>query len=971
MRKGRSNMRGEVHALLTRWSLKRMRVRGPTCLHVILPIYTMVLILVFPSLLSALTGLTRLPPDPMPHYLAETLTYDWVWAAPSGPDVGPLPDAGGGDSGPLWARVQQRRYTFANGSTGGWVPYAAPTGSLEEMEAHMAMAYQTEVDAADARHATGHLDKGAAAATAYRMPMGGLAVRNITATPHHHSSLPVVRIEAMLQYGPALGMFGTVDAGTRGMKLVSLLGKGALEAANVSRRVYEGYQEMPRPAAPLSVPSWVLWSGTYVMFGQAISWVLPLFTGDLVAERNSPYLQYMRAYGLTWRSYATAITLFDTAQYGLILALCLLMGIPSGNELFTTGIGGTCAISLAWGCIMVGASMALSVCFRSARTAAIVLYLCVFVGPAFQAALQTQFFSSRWASYVFLAYPPTTFFRALYLWEAHLHNSPPTAYIHLQTTLIALSIQAVVVLTFGLFINYAVPLPGSGEAVKLRCCAAAACLRRRSRRRVSPLDRAGEADEEEQQRLLRSDRSASRRTPERSTYSSVLYRREKEQAEAQAARLAGLRAIADSVRAEQLGSPSDDNDDNDDYHDYDEEKGKVPDGSEDDDDEYHSMESSTLGLGRYASSPTRSPPTRSQTRSGSSTTMRSPVVYSGGPADEFSGPGGPSIIVDGLTKMYGDGGEDKVRAVDDVSFTLERGAFGLIGANGAGKTTLLKMLMGLLTPSSGNAVLGGISVLQDPGRISSITGVCPQTSVLWPELTVLEHGRFFARLRGFSGSRLERHVASALSQTRLNSPGMRHQRVGTLSLGAQRRLTIAIALIGSPPILLLDEPDASLDAESLRSLWSLLSQIKSSRTVILTTHSMETAERVCDTIGIVSKGRLLVSGSPRELKDSFGFDYRLSLLTHPDPQSIHRLRTWVLSTVPNSELVQSFEGSLVFSIQSEISLASLFRDISDVQTRLCVLDWSLSRISLEDVFVGLVRNEELENASVGPITRAP
>merc|ERR1711991_667131 len=99
------------------------------------------------------------------------------------------------------------------------------------------------------------------------------------------------------------------------------------------------------------------------MFGQAISWVLPLFTGDLVAERNSPYLQYMRAYGLTWRSYATAITLFDTAQYGLILALCLLMGIPSGNELFTTGIGGTCAISLAWGCIMVGASMALSVCF--------------------------------------------------------------------------------------------------------------------------------------------------------------------------------------------------------------------------------------------------------------------------------------------------------------------------------------------------------------------------------------------------------------------------------------------------------------------------------------------------------------------------------------------------------------------------------------------------------------------------------
>ncbi|KNC53269.1 ATP-binding cassette transporter [Thecamonas trahens ATCC 50062] len=840
------------------------------------------LVLLLPTLLAALTAFSSPPPPPVPHYLAESLTYDW------------------------WASLSRRPFVFANGSSGGEIPFMEPRSSPADVDALLDAMYRAERAAAAATQSAGFVSKAHAADFAYSLPLGALELHNVS------WATDTLSVAATLQFGPSMDLFAVVDGGARGMKMLGMLAEPLLAALNATFAIYPAYQTLPSTNDALAVPSWLLWSGTYAMYGQALSWMLPLFACMLVEERASSYLEYMRVYGLQATTYWTAYVAFSFAEYVPIMLLCLGLGIASGDPLFTYGLGGTLGISLLWGVTLVGLALVLSAVFSSTRMTGAVLYVAVFLAPAFEQAVQTQALTSDWPAYLLLVFPPAAFMRALFLWNQYMLVSNGMGYqtaaslgamasaSRLKSKLVLslgmLAVEAVALMACGLYLNRVLPLRGGGIAKHwLFCC---------SRKSASGGPSHGE---------LWGDDEASSPRRVHAALTSVLVREERNAAHAREARLAGLRAFADSARRQ------------------------------------------ALGFGREVRS-----------ADGSHSSGGEPELGSAWVADPMWEPdlnGEPVIVAERLCKTYTSGRRAK-HAVEDLTLNISGRVFGLLGPNGAGKTTLIKMLMGVLKPSSGVVLVGGHAVTDNPDAIAPLIGVCPQTCVLWPELTVVEHVRFFARLRGIPPHLLETHVASALAQVQLNAPQMRASRAATLSAGVQRRLTLAVALLGSPRILFLDEPTAGLDAGSRRALWDVLARIKNSRTLVLTTHSMETAERLCDTIGIMSRGRLICCGTPRELKDEFGSGYRLTLVTTNDAHAIAALRTFVRDLLPAANLVHAFGGRMVFSVpRLGVPLASIFRDVAAVQDELCILDWSLSRTTLEDTFIQIVNADELETAA--------
>ncbi len=235
------------------------------------------------------------------------------------------------------------------------------------------------------------------------------------------------------------------------------------------------------------------------------------------------------------------------------------------------------------------------------------------------------------------------------------------------------------------------------------------------------------------------------------------------------------------------------------------------------------------------------------------------------------------ISIEKLRKVYPpvkDGG-DSVIAVKDFSLSVNQGeVFGLLGANGAGKTTLLSMLTRLSTPSSGNAYIANhYSILTDFRKVASNLGVVTQNNSLWDRLTVESHLYLFARLRGVLPERLTQVVNDCIIDLELEPH--RHKLAMSLSGGMKRKLCVAIALIGDPKVVLLDEPSAGLDPVSRRNLWSVILRTMSHRSVILTTHSMEEAEVLCTRLGVMVQGQLHALGGKQHLKTKFGSEFEI------------------------------------------------------------------------------------------------
>lgn len=225
-----------------------------------------------------------------------------------------------------------------------------------------------------------------------------------------------------------------------------------------------------------------------------------------------------------------------------------------------------------------------------------------------------------------------------------------------------------------------------------------------------------------------------------------------------------------------------------------------------------------------------------------------------------------SVIIKNLTKKY-----KSVTAVDSVSLEIADGElFSLLGVNGAGKTTTIKMLSCLCRPTSGDALLCGKSITENPHEVKAIIGSSPQETAVAPNLTVRENLELMAGAYGMSAAKKKERVDELLEQFELGT--IENKRAKTLSGGWQRRLSIAMALISEPKILFLDEPTLGLDVIARGELWETIAALRSKTTIILTTHYLEEARELSDRIGIIKNGRLLFVGTAEEIMTEAGED---------------------------------------------------------------------------------------------------
>ncbi|MCX6696373.1 MAG: ATP-binding cassette domain-containing protein [Methanoregula sp.] len=315
-----------------------------------------------------------------------------------------------------------------------------------------------------------------------------------------------------------------------------------------------------------------------------------------------------------------------------------------------------------------------------------------------------------------------------------------------------------------------------------------------------------------------------------------------------------------------------------------------------------------------------------------------------------------------LTKVF-TGKVKTVRAVDNVTFDVGRGEiFGLLGPNGAGKSTLIRMLTTLLKPTSGTAFLDSYELGHNPEKIRSIIGVCSQNSTLDLELSAYDNLEFYGALVNVDARVLDARIWDLLEMTGLSD--LARARVGTFSGGMRRKLEIVRAFIHHPLILFLDEPTIGLDPEARREVWQQIAQLNEERTtIILTTHYMDEAEKLCDRIAFVDRGRLVALDTLENLK---------RLLPEGDLIEIgfERIDEGVLSAIRQNSLVNSVavkDGKLVISAKNGSrvlpGIVAVFEASTSPMTSI-----SIRSPSLEDVFIHLTgkRLDDGKNPDIKP-----
>ncbi|KAI9204485.1 uncharacterized protein BJ171DRAFT_505933 [Polychytrium aggregatum] len=318
------------------------------------------------------------------------------------------------------------------------------------------------------------------------------------------------------------------------------------------------------------------------------------------------------------------------------------------------------------------------------------------------------------------------------------------------------------------------------------------------------------------------------------------------------------------------------------------------------------------------------------------------------------------LILKNMRKVYkGRGGLGPKIAVKDVSFAVESGiVFGLLGPNGAGKTTLISILTGLYEASHGTALLAGKNIKTETKEVYGNIGICPQFDILWDDLTVGEHLYFYARLKGVSPSNEREAVQESLRQVALEA--FEGRLTKGLSGGEKRRLSIAIALVGNPAVVFLDEPTTGLDPEVRRLIWNIVNKARAGRTIVLTTHSMEEAEALCQRIGIMAKGTLRCLASPIRLKEKYGSGFRIFF--NSQAEDSEHARSFIESVLPPGwKRLDSFATNASYEFPPQPgAIANLFKVVETHKAEARILDWGISQTTLEEVFLRLISENDAD-----------
>jgi len=298
----------------------------------------------------------------------------------------------------------------------------------------------------------------------------------------------------------------------------------------------------------------------------------------------------------------------------------------------------------------------------------------------------------------------------------------------------------------------------------------------------------------------------------------------------------------------------------------------------------------------------------------------------------------PVIRAEALRKRFGD-----VVAVDDLSFSVAHGeCFGILGPNGAGKTSTIRMVYGFSPLSSGTLSVFGLDVTRHPRAVKARIGVCQQENALDPELTVLQNLLVFARYFNIPAAQAAERARELLAFMALDH--REASRVSDLSGGLLRRLVMARALLNRPELLILDEPTTGLDPQSRHQVWERLEELRAGGlTVLLTTHYMEEASRLCDRLIIMDGGRLLVEGKPAELVLRHVGRHILEIIDPADDLETYLGKRQVpYERIGHRIIVSTGDGS------------DLYREVNE---RFCSGGCAVRMATLEDVFLRLTGRE--------------
>ncbi len=310
-----------------------------------------------------------------------------------------------------------------------------------------------------------------------------------------------------------------------------------------------------------------------------------------------------------------------------------------------------------------------------------------------------------------------------------------------------------------------------------------------------------------------------------------------------------------------------------------------------------------------------------------------------------------AIEVNNLTKKFG-----AFTAVDNVNFTVKQGEiFGFLGANGAGKSTTIRMLIGVLEPTSGDALVGGHSIMKDPEMVKRNIGYMSQKFSLYNDLTVAENIRFYAGVYGLDGKKYEERKKWVLKVANLEN--MENTLTSSLPGGIKQRLALGTAVIHEPKIVFLDEPTSGVDPISRRNFWDLINDLSAGgTTVLVTTHYLDEAE-FCNDIILINAGKIVAQGNSKELKTNYIKNPILEIETDRTVDSLEILEKekWVGET--------SVFGNYIHIILNddtitEKNIIQLLQEQNGINVK------RVERIvpTLEDVFIHLIEKDNKQNA---------
>lgn len=319
------------------------------------------------------------------------------------------------------------------------------------------------------------------------------------------------------------------------------------------------------------------------------------------------------------------------------------------------------------------------------------------------------------------------------------------------------------------------------------------------------------------------------------------------------------------------------------------------------------------------------------------------------------------IQVNNLVKKYGDH-----VAVDHLSFQIEKGKiYGFLGPNGAGKSTTMNMITGYIASTEGEITIDGHNILEEPEKAKKCIGYLPEQPPLYFDMTVLEYMRFVADLKKIPKDKKDSMIHEVMEMVKISD--MKNRLIKNLSKGYRQRVGLAQAILGYPPVIILDEPTVGLDPKQIIEIRSLIKSLKTKHTVILSSHILSEVSAVCDYVMIISHGKLVASDTPDNLSKLAAGSNELKAVIRGSSDKIRECIEHIpdvehVEVMPEEEGKNDWKVNISLKNQADIR-EDLFYKMAEIQSP--ILELYSNKISLEDIFLELTEDTEHQVSEEG------